>query len=222
MRRNCRGSGIVEGVIGLLVVIGGAVGGTLMVLNSGAGIFFKEKLVIVTSMAAQYAAAHSSDSNLQSEVTEYAQKLMMQCGMAPSNMEVVLTNPATFTVNGQPQTGVSVAVNNKFPLFGNGSLLPAQIQMGDTEFASAGGSGGAGGPYVGVIVAGHVPGPNNSTQDALIPVIYVGGNGQNTSLLDTPYTTPPLPSQFNGLPIIFPNSGTLGGVIGHLPGGEGH
>ena len=133
--RSQKGQGIIEGAVGLVLIIGGAVIGALLILNCGAGIFFKNKLLVVSTQAAQYAAAHSHDSGVNDEVTAYVQHLMQQVGMTPNNL-AVSTNAAT--IDGQ--NGMTVAITNSFPLFGNGSVLPCQIQLNDTEFAAIGSS----------------------------------------------------------------------------------
>jgi hypothetical protein len=132
MRRNKRGSGIIEGVFGLVLIISGGIISTLFILNSGAGIFFRNKTLLVASQAAQYAAAHQADSDVQGETETFVQNLMPTVGMSPSDLKVTVT--AT-TVNGVQ--GVQVSVSNHFPLFGSGGgVMPDQIRLADTEFAS--------------------------------------------------------------------------------------
>jgi hypothetical protein len=200
MRCNQKGSGIVEGVVGLWMVIGAGVCAALLVLNSGAGIYFKEKLVIVTNMAAQFASAHSSDSNLDSEVQNYVQSLLPECGMTPSQLNVHVTAPATFIANGQQQTGVQVVVSNQFNLFGNGTVLPCQIQLSDTEFAASGSGLGGGLPVIGAISIRSNDTPNSEPTELLVPVVYEGNNGNNLSTVNFPLTNPAMPNQLAGLP----------------------
>lgn len=56
-RRRQRGSGIVEGVVGLWLVVAGAVAGTLLIINTGMAVLYKQK---VSYVASQTAAALSS------------------------------------------------------------------------------------------------------------------------------------------------------------------
>jgi hypothetical protein len=137
-RCSTRGSAIAEGVVGLMLVIWGAVAGTLLLLNSGAGIFFKEKLLIVTNMTAQYAAQNANDPNLQADTYTYVERVLPQFGLTPDNVTITITNPVTIKTNTGPIIGVQVRVSNRFPVFGNGTVLPMCIQLSDTEFAALG------------------------------------------------------------------------------------
>jgi len=131
MRRSQRGSGIIEGAVGLLMVISGGIMATMLMLNSGADIFFKNKILVVANQAALYAAAHQSDPNVQEETQSFVQELMPTVGLTPSSLNVTVTPT---TVNGVE--GEQVAISNQFPLFGTGSILPNKIRLADTEFAS--------------------------------------------------------------------------------------
>jgi hypothetical protein len=137
-----------------MLVTGGCSLGAIFVLNCGAGIFFKNKEFSVTQLAAQYGAqliAQNPNTNPESEIKSYVEALMPVVGLKPNNLNVKVEYPATFTpVGGKPQTGISVSVSNGFPLFGNGTVLPLEIQLSDTEFAGlAGGAGGGGGSPLG-------------------------------------------------------------------------
>jgi hypothetical protein len=133
MRRSNRGSGLVEGVVGLHMVIGGTVLATLLILNSGTSILSKNKILLVTGQAAQYAAAHQSDADLQSETQAFVQSLMPVVGLTPNRLSVTVTATAVNGVQGQ-----QVCVTNQFPLFGTaGGAFPTQIQLADTEFAGS-------------------------------------------------------------------------------------
>lgn len=175
-RRNQTGSGIIEGTVGLMLVLGGSVLGALLVLNSGAGIFFKVKEAYVTELAAQYALSHTGD-----QVTAYVQSLMPQVGLSPSNLQVTTNPSATFTpAGGQPQSGASVTVSNLFPLFGNGSVFPLKIQLSDTEFATTNTGGMVG--FCNVYICnggarGIVGEPFNqpSPGDLFIPIYKIDG-----------------------------------------------
>jgi len=130
MRRNQRGSGIIAGAVGLVLFVGSGILATLLILNAGVGIFFKNKTWLVANQAAQYAFAHQSDSNVQAETQSFVQELMPTVGLAPSRLNVTVTSTI---VNGKE--GEQVTVSNKFPLLGNDGVLPHQIQLADTEIA---------------------------------------------------------------------------------------
>jgi len=131
MKRNQRGSGLIEGVIGLMMVIGGTVFATLLILDSGTGIFLKNKILLVASQAAQYAAANQSDADVETETEVYVQSLMPLVGLTPRRLTVTVTAASINGVEGEV-----VAISNQFPLFGQG-VFPTEIQLSDTEFASA-------------------------------------------------------------------------------------
>jgi hypothetical protein len=131
MKRNQRGSGLIEGVIGLMMVIGGTVFATLLILDSGTGIFLKNKISLVASQAAQYAANHQSNPDVETDTEAYVQSLMPVIGLKPSRLTVTVTATSVNGVQGEV-----VAISNQFPLFGQG-IFPTEIQLSDTEFAGA-------------------------------------------------------------------------------------
>lgn len=131
MKRNQRGSGIVEGAVGLVLVLGSGICSSLLVVNSGIGVLFQSKVSLVAAQAAQFAAAHQIDSNVESETEAFVQALMPNVGLAATSLDVSVTQT---TVNGVE--GELVTITNDFPVFGNASFLPKQIRLSDTEFAS--------------------------------------------------------------------------------------
>jgi hypothetical protein len=143
MVRKADGSGIVEGTVGLMLVIGGGVMASLFLLNCGMSAYFKQKLEIVSNAAAQYAATLPPSDDLPTKTTltqQFVQQLMPQVGVRSINLSVNLDNSTVGT-----QTGISATVTNCFPLFGNGSILPATIQLSDSSWATTSGNGSGGG-----------------------------------------------------------------------------
>jgi hypothetical protein len=130
-RRSCRGQALIEGALGVVLVLGGGVLASMLVLNSGFGALFKNKISLVANQAAQFAVSHASDSDLQSETNTFVEQLMPEVGLTPRNLNVTLKLTTTGT-----QTGVLVSVANDFSILGNGTMFPAQLRMSDTEFAS--------------------------------------------------------------------------------------
>ncbi|HEY9719128.1 MAG TPA: hypothetical protein V6C69_16760 [Trichormus sp.] len=129
--RNQKGQGIIEGTIGVCMVIAAGALTLVLILNSGNGIFFKEKLANVARMAASYAASHASESDVGSQTTTYVQQLMPQSGMNPSGLTVSVNEAEVLD-----QPTIQVTVSNNFPLFGTASYLPTQIRLADTECVS--------------------------------------------------------------------------------------
>ena len=131
LHRTSKGQVLIEGVLGLTMVLAGGVLAAFLVLNSGIGVFAKDKLVIVTGQAAQFAVANSSDPELEAETNTFVQQLMPTVGLKPQDLNVTLK----LTTVGL-QTGVLVTVSNSFPIIGNGTLMPVRLQMSDTEFSA--------------------------------------------------------------------------------------
>jgi len=137
VRRNQRGSGIIEGTCVLALIITIGVGTTLLVLNTGTSIFFRNKLSLVTTEAAQYAVNHQSDSSVEEETRSYAKGIMKSIGLDTDLVTVKVAQ----TTNGV--AGVNVTVAKTFPLFGTlGFHLPTQITIEDTEFGNGTGTNG--------------------------------------------------------------------------------
>jgi hypothetical protein len=68
---------------------------------------------------------------VETDTEAYVQSLMPVVGLKPSRLTVTVT---TTSLNGVQ--GEVVAISNQFPLFGQG-IFPTEIQLSDTEFASA-------------------------------------------------------------------------------------
>jgi hypothetical protein len=131
MRRTERGAGLVEGAVGLMMVVGGGILVTFLILDCGTAVYFKNKLLLITGQAAQFAAAHGSDPGVRDETMTFVQNLMPTVGLTPRDLNVTVNSTA---MNGVQ--GVQVTVSNQFPLFGKG-MLPNRIQLDDTEFANS-------------------------------------------------------------------------------------
>jgi hypothetical protein len=132
MKRRCirsdRGQALVEGSVAVCMIIACCVAACLMVFNSGTGVYFKQKLQGISHLAAQFAAAHAGDSDVDTETQTFVETLMPQVGVTPNNPNVdieqlsILENPM-----------MKVTVSNTFQVFGGGSLLPSQMTLADSE-----------------------------------------------------------------------------------------
>ncbi len=131
VKRNRRGQGIIEGAIGLIMVLGAGIAATLLLLNSGAGMYFKQKLMPVAYLGAQFAAGHSADPNVSDETRQYIEQLMPKVGLKPANLGV---DVLLITVEDEPS--IQVTVTNNFPLFGNGSDITGVLRLSGTEVVS--------------------------------------------------------------------------------------
>lgn len=198
MGRKKNGSGIVEGVVGLMVVMGGVVAGSLFVLDTGTGIYFKNKLLIVTNIAAQHYA-----QNTKENVAADVQSLMEQAGMTPNDLHA-----------GPDTTGTRFTVTNTFPLFGNGSILPLNVQLSDCEPISNAASGGGGmNNAIGYMVIDNptLNGSGQLTQGAaIVPVV-----GTATLSLDTLKISGAPPSITSSTPLFMMYGNVQGGPAGN-------
>lgn len=126
------GSSIVEGTVGLLLVIGGAVMGTLLMVNSGIAMYYKQKLSFVTHEAAQAAVNQMvwnnayrpgvSEGNVIAITKERVKSIAHQMGLPePSNIDVTVS--ADSITVGATLSGLS--------LIGNGTILPCSLELSD-------------------------------------------------------------------------------------------
>jgi hypothetical protein len=124
--RTAKGQILLEGALGFVMVTFGCILALILVINSCVGAAYKTRLATVTNLAAQYAVNQSSG-----QTTTFVQQLMRTLCMTPNHLKVTL-QPATIDA----QTGVLVSVSNQFPILGNGTYVPMQLQITDTEFAT--------------------------------------------------------------------------------------
>ena len=133
MKRSQKGSGLIEGVVGLMLVIGSTILAALLLLNSGMSILFDNKLLLVAGQAARYAVAHQLDENVEAETQTFVQSLMPTLGLTPNNLIVTTTPNAICGAQ-----GMQVTVSNQFIVVGAAAIpgvFPSQIRLADTEFA---------------------------------------------------------------------------------------
>jgi hypothetical protein len=232
LRSSC-GQGIIEGVIGLILVMGGAVLGTLLLLNSGSAMYLKEKLAIVTAQSAKYAAGLSPTSDVTGSTTQFVRDLLPQFGLTPSSDLTVQTSETT--ISGSP--AVQVSVTTGIPLFGNGTVFPLSVKLTDSSaclLSSASNTGGSGevDGYLAVLgnepgnpggpisnaayIAGYIPwrgnppsavnvGPGGNGAEAPAGAIQIGGVAQGGSTNPQGYG----PTTVNGMPVIGQASANL-------------
>ncbi|MBI4532377.1 MAG: hypothetical protein HY711_00400, partial [Candidatus Melainabacteria bacterium] len=132
--RNTRGSGLVEGMLGLVLIIGGIVCGTILLVNVGIATYYKEKLGFISNQAANYAASLDPKENISDKTKDFVKELMPKMGFANSGLEVTT---ALSTVAGKQAATVTVA-SSELPLFGRGSILPLTLSLKDSATAVKG------------------------------------------------------------------------------------
>ena len=124
--KRVRGAVLVEGVVALSLIIGGTVMAVLFLLNVGMGVYYKEKLALVSNQAALFAGSlNPADPDLNSKTKEQAQKIATAMGLPPT---VQVTS-----IDTSDPTLIAVTVSmSGLPLFGNGQFLPQTISLSDT------------------------------------------------------------------------------------------
>ncbi|HEY9683631.1 MAG TPA: hypothetical protein V6C86_18775 [Oculatellaceae cyanobacterium] len=126
--RNRSGSLIIESISGLCLISGSLVVSALLVVNSGSMMFYKTKLTHINYLAAQYAAAHPADADVQGKTEAYVKEIMPGFGLTPNNLTVTVTE-----LRFHENPAIAVTVNNNFPVFGANCGMPSSLCLKDTE-----------------------------------------------------------------------------------------
>ncbi len=122
-----------EGVVGLVLVIGGALMAFLLLMNTGVATYNKEKIGFVANSAASYAATLTDPSTRQANVESLVGTTMSNMGLNSASTVVTIKDLTEASI---PAVSVTVAVNIPTLLSGSISgLLPQQVQMTDTAVA---------------------------------------------------------------------------------------
>ncbi len=126
--RRHQGAVLVEGVVALMLIIAGAIGGTLLLVNTGCATYYKEKLGFVDNQAATFAgnqvAQGVSDTDVQTQTETYVNDLLQKFGMPPAQ-------DVTVTIDANYVTVASKLAN--LTLIGDGSILPFSVSVQDTS-----------------------------------------------------------------------------------------
>jgi len=124
--RTHRGSVLAEGVVALGLVIAGAVGGTLLLVNAGVATYYKEKLGFIDNQAAIYAANQANlglnSDQVQAQTETFVNDLLRATGM-PESEDI------TTTVDADKVTVATRLAN--ISVIGNGTILPAFVSVQD-------------------------------------------------------------------------------------------
>ena len=140
--RSGRGQGIVEGVVGLVIVIGGGVLASLLLVNTGVSAFYKERIGYVTQKAADFAAIKYGNEGAESATKAFTSDLLKASGL-PDLGDFSIEK---ISVGGQDAVRVNVTVAG-LVLFGSGDVLPKTISLQDhavSPMMTAGGGNGDG------------------------------------------------------------------------------
>lgn len=130
--RQMRGSGMLEGAVGLMLVTSGLIFAALILLNSGAAIYNQMKLGFVAHSAAVFAAQDTSGSR-QSDVSSQVSTMMSNVGLSSANTTTTITDT---TIGSMPAVSLKISANLPTLLSASfGGVLPQQIQINETAVA---------------------------------------------------------------------------------------
>lgn len=131
--RSKQGSVMVEGAVGLLLVISGLIVAVLFLLNSGLAVYNQEKIGFVANSAASYAANLTNTSTRQADVDAEVKDTMANLGLDSSNTSTTISD---VTLNSLPAVSVTITANLPTLMTANfGSIFPQQIQINNTAVA---------------------------------------------------------------------------------------
>ncbi len=133
-KRRMRGSALILGLAAVFLIVSGSVLAVLLILNTGAATFNKEKVEFITYQTASYAATYSaflSDAQKrQTNATDMVNGLLQEMGMNGTNTTVSVSDT---TLSGQPAVSVTVTVDLPTVAVGNfASIFPQRIQSTST------------------------------------------------------------------------------------------
>lgn len=130
--RNNRGSGILQGVVCLMIIVIGVVLGVLLLINAGMAAYQKEKLCFVANQSAGYATSFlpSEQGTAPPKVINFARQLLSNMGINSADVTVNLGVPMGTTR--AAQVGISAPLATFVPGAFT-SVMPTGLQLSDTE-----------------------------------------------------------------------------------------
>jgi hypothetical protein len=134
--RTATGSGIVEGTVALWLIILGVVGGTLLLINTGIAMYYKQKLSFITHEAAHAAVDQMVWNNgYRPFVTEQDVVKSTKNRLIDIAKKMGLPQPSKIDVTVSATDITVTATLTGMQLMGNGALLPGSISLSDTAVA---------------------------------------------------------------------------------------
>lgn len=134
--RTQKGSGTVEGVVGVWLVVCAVVLGTMLLVSAGMITYCKEKLGFVANQAADYAAVLPPDGARQGLVLNSVKALLTSMGFPTSNTQVTITDLTLQAPISRPAVKVTIATPfSTFLANAGGQIIPPQITVSDSAIA---------------------------------------------------------------------------------------
>ena len=125
--RNAQGSGLVEGVVGIVLVTMVVVAGILLLVNSGMATYYKLKIGYVASEAAKFANAHEGQGRINA-TKDYAESLLRALGIKHGGCHIELDERK---LNGVPALVCKIECR-KLDMLGN---MMGPIEISDVGVA---------------------------------------------------------------------------------------
>lgn len=130
--RNARGSGILQGIVCLMMIVIGVVLGVLLLINAGMAAYQKEKLCFVANQSAGYATSFlpSERTTAPPKVINFARQLLSNMGVNSADVTVDFGVPMGATRGAQ--VGITAPMSTFVP-GAFSSVMPSGLSMSDTE-----------------------------------------------------------------------------------------
>lgn len=139
-RQRSSGQALVEGTVALVMIAGIVIGGTLLVIGCGLGVYYKTKLAFAAETGARYGGQGAywlgakrkgyDDKQLTTDVTNSVNATLIGLGL-PMAKDGKITAKSV-TVNGIE--GMQVTVEEGGLQIISGGLLPPSITLSETAF----------------------------------------------------------------------------------------
>jgi hypothetical protein len=126
---RCRGSSLVEATVGLVLIIAGVVGGTLLLVNSGLATFYQEKIGFAANEIAHYAANLPTNTDPLPKTRKFAGEFTKSIGLPDCQLDVT-----RLEIAGEPAVRVTLTASG-LSLLGRGDVLPFRLSLSDTAVA---------------------------------------------------------------------------------------
>lgn len=145
--RAARGQGIVEGVVGIVILIIGVVLAVLLLVNAGVSAFYKSRIGFITQQAADFASQKQGD---RAALEAFTKDLLKESGLPEMNSLEV----ENISVADQDAVRVRLIVKG-LSLVGNGDILPKEINIEDVAVKTVQGGAHNGDAVLSIIRSGN-------------------------------------------------------------------
>jgi hypothetical protein len=132
--RNSRGSMLADSAVGMWLVMSGTILGTLLLLNVGGWIYYKEKLGFIANTAATYGCTLPVNAARDGLVITSVNQSLTSMGFDPANTTI---NIQDLTVTGRPAVRITLSCTISSLLAAKfSSVIPSSMTISDSAVAS--------------------------------------------------------------------------------------